>query len=327
MVEPNAGSSAGVMPDADILRRLFEQPRTLGPVLADLGATRQDAMAVLADFLRSRLRSAGEPPDAPVLVTEFAAELRTPADYHCAVIAAELRRHGMTADVAAMEDLEADAAGVVHEGRRCALLYRMAAEEPDPVANYDLFEPLLAASRAGKVIIADELDDAIAGNKTILATVSEELDANRLPAALADGLRGFIPWTRAIEDVELAGRPEGLLGWVLANQEELVLKPGAGFCGRGVTLGCETPSLLWQDRLQEALLSPEAWLVQRLVRSHPATSSISRDGKIEQEQNFVDYGYFAVGDSIAHAIVRKNSPFGTTTRRVKLCGIGPVFFV
>jgi hypothetical protein len=41
----------------------------------------------------------------------------------------------------------------------------------------------------------------------------------------------------------------------------------------------------------------------------------------------VDYGYFVVGGKAPVGVIRKNSPFGTHTRRVKLAATGPVFLV
>jgi hypothetical protein len=162
MVEPNAGSSCGYMPDADILGRLFEDSPIIGKFLRQIGASRTDVLAALTTYLRKRLVAAGESPeDALVVVAEFKVDLGGPCD-DCHRLAQELRRNGMRAEAAAIEDLDAGNSGVAYAGERCALLYRVAGEEPDPVANYPLLAPILAAGRTGGLIVVDDLDDAIA---------------------------------------------------------------------------------------------------------------------------------------------------------------------
>lgn len=329
MVEPNAGSSVGYMPDADILGRLFEESPVIGDFLRERGARRSDVIGILGAYLRDRLAAAGQSPsDSLVVVAEFKADFGGPCD-DCPGIALELRRHGLRVEAAAVEDLEVSESGVTLAGERCALLYRVAGEEPDPVGNYPMLEPFLTAGRNGKVVIVDDLDDAIAVNKTILATVSEELDAGRLPRGLAAELGGFVPWSRVLEEThaDIGGERLDLPAWCLANRESLVLKPGAGYGGRGVTIGCETEPERWAAALDEALASSEAWLVQRLARSHPTTTSIVRCGSLATEETYVDYGSFAMAGTVPAAIVRKTAPFGGPSRRVKHGAAGPVFVV
>ncbi|MET7912026.1 hypothetical protein ABZS98_27920 [Streptomyces avermitilis] len=327
IVEPNAGTSCGFVSEADVLGRLFEAAPAIGDYLQAVGARRDDAVAALAAHLLRRLRQAGEPVSALILVMDFAADLQAYAGGY-ELMASELRRYGLRAEVAAVEDLEVGPSGVFHGGERCALLYRYAGEEPDPTDKFKLLAPLLDAARAGHVVIADELQDAIAANKTILAPLSEELDAGRLPRDLTDTLATFIPWTRVLEEARtnVDGALVDLPAWALAHRSELVLKPGSGFCGRGVTVGSEVDDTTWSKALDAALEASEAWIVQRLVVSHPTRSAIVRDSQLLSEESYVDYGYFAVDGSVP-AVIRKNAPFGSKTRRVKLASVGPVFLV
>lgn len=332
LVEPNAGSSCGGrMTDADILGRLFEESPLIYEILSKFGARRTALMPTVAADLRSRLLAAGEVPDAAlVVVAEFRADMGGPDDeYHR--LARELRSQGLRATAAAVEDLDVDDDGVAYAGERCALIYRFAGEEPDPTANYPVLRPILAAGRHGRVIIVDELDDAIAMNKTILATVSEELDAGRLPRELTERLTGFVPWSRVLEETyaSVDGDLVDLPAWCLMHREALVLKPGAGYQGRGVTIGCETGTAQWAEAIGEALSATEAWLVQRLARSSPARASTIRCGSLVSEETYVDYSYFAIGGNVPAAMVRKSARFGTgsPSRRVKFGPYGPVYIV
>jgi hypothetical protein len=329
MVEPNAGSSCGAMPDTDILGRLFESAPVIGDYLRSVRAVRPDGMATMASLLRVRLAAAGFPGDALVVVTELAKELADPTFYHCEVFARELQRHGIRAEVAPIEDLDVTTAGVSLGGRRCGLIYRICGEQPDPVGNLPVLGPVVEAGRRGVVAVVDDLGDQIAGNKTILAVLSEELGSGRLPPALRDRLADFVPWTRLLEPgaTTADGHAVDLLPWCLANQDDLVIKPGAGFQGRGVTLGCEVSTADWSAAIDRAVDADEPWLVQRLQRSDPHPVSMARDGVLIGEHSFVDWGYYAVGAVVPSAAIRRNSPPGTFTRRIKRAGITPVFMV
>jgi len=328
IVEPNAGSSCGVLADADVQARAFWRAPVIGDFLRSAGARGPDNGAALATHLRKRLADAGREASDLVVVVEFAADLHEYGGTF-ELLAGELRRHGVRAEVAALEDLDISANGVAFREERCGAVYRLAAEEPDPEGNYPLLFPLLEAARLGTVVVADELEDAIAANKTVLALVSEELDGGRLPPALTAALTGFVPWTRVLEPVvaEVDGRRVDLPEWVSTHRRDLVLKPGAGFAGRGVAVGCETAPETWTRAVDAALASSEAWIVQRTALSSPVLSGVVRGRSIPSEKTFVDYGYFGIGDRVPAGVVRKNAPFGSPTRRVKLAGTGPVFVV
>jgi hypothetical protein len=328
IVEPNAGSSCGLrLADADVQARMFLGAPVIGDFLHSLGAQPPDNVAVLAGYMRKRLAELGLTADL-VVITEFADDLD---NYSGAfeVLATELRRHGLRATLAAIEDLEVSEKGVAFEGQRCGVVYRFAGEEPDPERNYPLLAPIRNASRAGIVLLVDDLEDAVAANKTILAVLSEELSSGALPSGVAYALTGFLPWTRVLEETftSVDGQAVDLPRWVLANREHLVLKPGAGFGGRGVLIGCEAEDREWAEAVDAALSSSEAWIVQHVAVSSPTISSGIRNGELVGERTFVDYGYFAIGDQVPTGIIRKDAPFGKPTRRVKLARTGPVFVV
>jgi hypothetical protein len=330
MVEPNAGSPCGGrIADAEILGRLFERSPVFSELLARHGARRLQLSQALAAYLRTRLAESGRSPaGALVVIAEFKAELDGAHDPYQR-LARQLRDEGLRAEVAAVEDLDASAAGVAWAGQRCDLIYRFASEEPDPPGNYPALAPILAAGRRGNVVLVDDLGDAIALNKTVLATLSEELDAGTLPGRLSDQLAAFVPWSRVLEDTcAPAGAARVTLpDWCAAHQDALVLKPGAGYQGRGVTIGCEASAAAWAAALDAALASPEPWLVQELARSAPVPASTIRDGRFARADTYVDYSYFAIGGTAVAGMVRKSAIFGSASpsRLVKHGPFGPVF--
>ncbi|MFI6402047.1 hypothetical protein [Streptomyces sp. NPDC050548] len=328
MVEPNIGTSCGGAPDADILGRLFENAPVLGDFLRGMGAQRHDVMAAVARCVRSALREHDRKPDELVVVTEFRADLAHGSFYYDA-FADELNRHGVRARVAAVEDLECDPSGVFLDGVPCGAIYRICAEEPDPAAGFPALSALISAAHAARVALVDELDDQIAGHKTILAVLSEELDAGHVDPRHSGLLDPFIPWTRILSDgfSVFHGERIELVPWTLKNQEDLVLKPGTGFQGRGVTLGCETEESNWRSLVEEILNSGEPWLVQSLVRSNTTSVSVSREKELYSEETFVEYGCFAIADSVPASAFRRSAPVGVQTRKIKQSTIGPLFFV
>jgi hypothetical protein len=329
MVEPNAGAPCGSrIIDTDTLGQLFEKSPAIGGLLQRFDARRFDVLSAVAAQMRTMLKLAGESPaDALVVVIEFKAEFSGDLPR----LARGLRRYGIRAEAATVEDLDVSDTGVGYAGERCALLYRFAAEQPDPVGQYPLLAPLLAASRRGSVVIMDDLADAIALNKTILAVLSEELDADSLPRRLRDELMGFVPWSRVLEATyaSIDGVRVDLPEWCLKDRESLVLKPGAGSGGRQVTIGCQTETSQWTAAVDEALSAGDAWLVQRLARSEPTTAVTIRNGSLVSDKTYVDYAYFAIDDIVPAGIVRKSARFGfgPSSRVVKFGPYGPVFIV
>lgn len=329
MVEPNVGTSCGGMPDADVVGRLFEQAPIIGEYLHRVRAVRRDAVRPVARLIEQQLAQLDRPSDELVVVLERAAELADPAYYHCTMLARELRRHGVRAEPAAAEDLQVGAGAVSYAGKRVGVVYRMCGEQPDPVGFYPALSPILDAARRGVVSMVDDLSDQIAGNKTIFVVLSEELDAGHLPSSAHVALASFVPWSRILDDrkTTVDGRTVNLPSFCAAERENLVLKPGSGFQGRGVTIGEEVTAAEWHAALQAALESDEPWLVQRLIRTAPTRVAISRSSTLVSEETFVDYGYYAVGGTIAVAGIRKSAPFGAPSRKIKPPVFAPMFFV
>ncbi|MEU7050863.1 hypothetical protein [Streptomyces eurythermus] len=326
MAEPNFGTSAGAQEEADVVGRMFDRAPVIGERLKQLGARREDTVRCMADMIRTELEAAGRRGDGLVVVTEFGCDLDR---FHVDGLARELRRYGVRAVAHATENLQAEAGRVTVFGHRVDLIYRLAAEQPDPESNFLILKPLLDAGRAGHVVMLDDVADQIAGHKTIMALVSETMADASLPAGIRADLEGFVPFSRVVRDgpIILDDQRVGLLDFCVSRQQDLVLKPGPGHLGRGVTIGEEISSSDWIAVLEQAVTAEEFWLVQDLARSSRATVSVVREDGLYTEDNFVDYSYFAVGDGVPTAGLRKHPPVGKTTRRVKRCGIGPVYFV
>lgn len=328
MVEPNGGSSSGGIPDNDVLGRAFEAAPVIGDFLREAGAVRPDAMRSVAALLRSLLARGGRGADGLVLVSDLGAFLGEDEPGHAELFAAELRRHGLRARACAAEDIECGPRSVTWQGQRADLIYRFWADQPDPVGQFPVLEPLLRAARSGSVILFDDLDDQIATAKPALVLLSEELDAGNVTDGLARELAPLVPWARFVADgpATVGGQKVDLLPWCVANQGRLVLKPCHGYAGRGVTIGCEVTPPRWAAAIGDALASAEAWLVQLLVAGDTERIGVIHDGTIAAEQTVASYGYFAVGDDVP-AVIRRSPPFGRPAKLVIHSAHGPAFFI
>lgn len=330
LVEPNGSSNAGFLAEVDMFSELFLSMPRVGPYLLARGAQPTSNIASLQSHIRLNCLARYRYEIVFVVIAAYAEDLQ--GDMAAFLLLAErLSTAGFHAEVVAVEELDADQGGIYHRGRRVDVLYRYADAIPDPVRHFDVLKPIIDSCVAGHTYIFTDLDDATATTKTILGPLSEELDGGYLDQDTTATLRSFIPWTRVVCDSKTTtwhgGDEVNLLGFAARNQRELVLKPGAGFCGRGVVIGTEVDRATWEDTLNTAEHADEAWIVQRLVESHMVEGSVRRRDQLLNFPAFVDYSYFGIGDAPPQAFIRKVSPVGSPTRRVKLAGTSPCFAI
>ncbi len=122
---------------------------------------------------------------------------------------------------------------------------------------------------------------AAANDGKLLSSPFGELDHKSLWEALgseefaelfADDERRMIarhvPWTRLVAERKTSG-PEGkpidLTDYVRRNRANLVMKPNRSCGGQGVTIGCITSQPDWEHVLNDAMQTPNTWIVQELI--------------------------------------------------------------
>ncbi|MEV4511079.1 hypothetical protein AB0K00_19150 [Dactylosporangium sp. NPDC049525] len=121
--------------------------------------------------------------------------------------------------------------------------------------------PVLRAQDKGTVVFFASFDHGITANKGSLALVSQLRDDGRLSAEEAAAVDRILPWTRRLT-------PE-LLPRCRADRQRLVLKPGSGSSGAGVTAGWEVTDAEWEQALTAALAG--SFVVQERVSGAPET--------------------------------------------------------
>lgn len=106
--------------------------------------------------------------------------------------------------------------------------------------------PVLRAQDKGTVVFFASFDHGITANKGNLALVSQLRDEGRLSAAEAAAVDRVLPWTRRLT-------PD-LLPHCRQERQHLVVKPGSGSSGDGVTIGWEVDEEQWAAALTAAAL-------------------------------------------------------------------------
>ncbi|MFI1016613.1 hypothetical protein [Streptomyces sp. NPDC020965] len=129
----------------------------------------------------------------------------------------------------------------------------------------ELAAPLLDAVVAGSATLFAPLPADLYGIKDCLGLLSAEEHRDSFDSVEQDVIDRLLPWTRPLRvgRVSRAGTRVDLLTHVLAEQENLVLKPSAGFAGQGITAGWMVDAGEWERRVAAALRTPH--IVQERV--------------------------------------------------------------
>ncbi|MCU0286499.1 MAG: hypothetical protein MUF15_08865 [Acidobacteria bacterium] len=135
----------------------------------------------------------------------------------------------------------------------------------------------------GNVLLFNGPISHLMSSKLNLALLSEHENSHLFSWEEQETIKKYIPWTRKMTvDLE---------DYVTANREHLVLKPGDGIGGYGVSPGRNTPPELWQQNLAKALLDKN-WVVQEYV---PSYRYIYQDGEQGAEEHHMVWGIFVFG--------------------------------
>jgi hypothetical protein len=136
----------------------------------------------------------------------------------------------------------------------------------DVAANLGLDHPLVVASRTGAACVASGFGAFALLSKATFALLSDPRTNAGLDADERAAVDAFIPWTRVLRDERCSdwtGRGVDLVDYVVANREDLVIKPATDYGGSGVVLGWLTDATEWERAIRLALEAPS--VVQRRI--------------------------------------------------------------
>jgi hypothetical protein len=144
--------------------------------------------------------------------------------------------------------------------------------------------------------------------KTLFALLDDPQYEALYTSEEVSALREHIPWTRLFHAgfTTYQGRRIDLLEFAAARREQLVLKPGSDYGGRGVTLGWECTEERWQQAMKDALGA--SFVIQERVDVREELFPKLIDGKIETAKYYVDFDpYTWSTEGVAGAGVRLSS--------------------
>ncbi len=126
-------------------------------------------------------------------------------------------------------------------------------------------KPILEAARSGRVCFANPFCSKIVGNKAVLAFLTNSRNAHHFSADERAVIDAHIPWTSVLihETRVFRGDSRDPFDVARLHKAEMVVKPLNDYGGRGVLLGAETSTEVWE----QALVGAEAggWCVQERV--------------------------------------------------------------
>jgi uncharacterized circularly permuted ATP-grasp superfamily protein len=133
------------------------------------------------------------------------------------------------------------------------------------VAREDEVRAYLEAYEGGLCPFVNSFRCRLTEDKAFLAILTDEAFAPLVSEDERELLTRVLPWTRRVAERRTVkdGREVDLVPFILANRDELVLKPAHDHGGRSVFLGSETPAGEWEAAARAALDAP--WVVQERV--------------------------------------------------------------
>jgi uncharacterized circularly permuted ATP-grasp superfamily protein len=115
--------------------------------------------------------------------------------------------------------------------------------------------PVVQAVRDHAVCLVNSFRCKILHRKTSLAVLSDEQNAHLFTAAEQQAINTYIPWTRVLSERRtlFEGRQIDLVPFLLANQNQFVLKPSDEYGGKGIILGWTATPSEWEAAISDYL--------------------------------------------------------------------------
>lgn len=220
-------------------------------------------------------------------------------------LAGLLRQRGFDAFSCSAAQLRFRGGRLHARNRRIDVLYRVFLLEDlprDPV----LLAPVLAAHRAGTLVLAMSFLAELVGNKGCLAMLWDPAFADSFTAEERAVIARTVPPTRWVRSCpSLSAGSAELAEFADSAREELVLKPAGGYAARGVVAGWSTEPERW--RAAVAAVRDKPWVLQERVRGVPETVPVVEEGAEDAlvvQTVDVNWGVFLAGERFNGAMIR-----------------------
>jgi len=176
------------------------------------------------------------------------------------------------------------------------------------VERMGMNNPLLQAVRDRAVMITNSPSAKLMAKKASFAFISDEQNAHLFTLEHQRAILDHIPWTRLVRERKTMykGLEVDLLPFIVKYRDRFVLKPNDEYGGKGVVLGWETPSDVWESEVQHALTMP--YVVQERVDSIVRDFPSLVDGKLDISPRYVDANPYAFyGRTVYGCLTRLSS--------------------
>jgi glutathionylspermidine synthase len=152
--------------------------------------------------------------------------------------------------------------------------------------------PVVRAVRDRRVCMVNPFRCKILHKKASLAVLSDERNADLFTGEEQQAIAAHIPWTRTVEErhTTRAGRNVDLIAHVLAEREQLVLKPNDEYGGTGIVLGWQVDATAWEQSIRRALETPH--VVQERVEIPVEAYPSLAGGRLVIEDRILDTAPF-----------------------------------
>ena len=298
LLEMNMGSNVGGLDNTALNEAMLRQPFIAGFV-AEHRLVFEDTVAELAQTIL--IESEAPPGHRPFMAIADWPESYPALEGVLRKSAALFGALGIDAEACPVDALVYSDDRIRLGDRPVDIVYRLfMLEDVLTPQAHELLEPVLAAAERGQVHLFTPMDTELYGSKGALALLSDEANRDRFSAAELASLDRLVPWTRMLRPgpATVAGRQVDLESHVLANRDELVLKPTSEHGGHGVVLGWKVDDATWHETLATAIGG--SYVVQQRIR--PVPELFPTDDGLEPMT--LNWGAFLVGRGFGGLWVR-----------------------
>jgi len=222
------------------------------------------------------------------------------------ILAAFFKEKGHETTIADPRKLKLVDGHLESDGFPIDLIYRRVIFK-ELMAKIDEVEDFIKADREGKVCVVNPLRSRLASNKAILAIMTNQ---KKFKDVFSDEenqiIKRHIPWTRRVLDMQTfyEGNPIFLKKHIVSHKDSLVLKPGDGYGGKDVMIGCETDEDTWKNLVERILRNNEDWVVQRYVEISQMTVPVMHGDTVHMVNKKYNLNPFVLASRYAGSVAR-----------------------
>ncbi len=252
--------------ECDSLSRLFDKTDVLAEFAKTHSIRWMNTAASIADALMAAWKHFSGSATQPRIVFALPDVLLQDPGTVLAVgrMTAALAKRGLDIESVSLSQFRKHLGNLFAGERKVDVIIRGVLTEMVPALTREL-DLILAAARAGDVLIANSFRAAAYGNKGLFAYVTDPASGFTCSGPDRLALDRHLPWTRVFRDADTTdwnGNAINVSKFARARQRELVVKDATGNSGTAVYLGWMCEPAEWERHLGQALESGN-WILQR----------------------------------------------------------------